>query len=174
MHLNPITGAWNFYGPFLASLRRATNSSSPHDVIDAVVRRARSSQQAQYRQLATWSHRWLAATRATQISARATSWTRGDLTVALRSLTGLRQPDGGTDVVPPCMREPGLTGETAGLALRILEESVATSGRVCRPVVLNVRQAQSYRLRRSSNRNDLDAYLHAEVAKHVAHWRAAA
>ncbi|ALG07446.1 hypothetical protein AOZ06_11405 [Kibdelosporangium phytohabitans] len=62
----------------------------------------------------------------------------------------------------------------ADLLLRILEREMERLLPGGTPVVLDVRRSKTYRLRRNTNRHELDALLAGEAAKYVAHWQAAA
>lgn len=174
MYLDPSTGGWHFYGPFLAGMRRAANSTDPDQVVEAVVQRSRAAQQQHYRQLAEGFRHWWPTIQATGVRAPDGVWTNGELTVKVRQLLGLRRPAGSTEIVLPYLKEPELSRDTAELGLRILERMAETAASGVIPVVLDVRRGKTFRLRRNTNRSDLDALLAGEAAKYVTLWRTAA
>lgn len=176
MYLDPISMGSAFYGPFRHALRRAVNAPDPERVLAETVAKARVVQKSHFEALQAGFVQWWRKTPATGVLVASSCWRRGELavTIANRSSLGLRYRDSRTEIVLPYLKEPELSAEDAYPALRILEREADELLPGAVPVVLDVRRAKPLRLRKNTNRGDLDAYLEAEAAKYLAHWQAAA
>ncbi|MBE1471658.1 hypothetical protein [Kibdelosporangium phytohabitans] len=174
MYLDPTNQAATFYEPIRSAFRRAVSSIDPAVVLDGAVRKATKAQLPHYEELQSGFMMWWSRTKATGVPVRDGEWVEGGLVVTLRQLIGVRCTDGTTFVVFPYVKSPEMNQAAADLLLRILEREMERLLPGGTPVVLDVRRSKTYRLRRNTNRHELDALLAGEAAKYVAHWQAAA
>lgn len=176
MYLDPDRRASAFYGPFRAALRRAVNSPDPERVLTRTVAKARPVQRSHFEALRAGFLQWWGKTRATGVPISSGRWQCGQLTINIpnQGCLGLRYRNGRTELVLPYLKEPELTAEDAYPALRILELESDEMLPGAAPAVLDVRRGKLHKLRKNTNRGDLDAYLEAEAAKYLVHWQAAA
>jgi hypothetical protein len=163
-----------FYGPFRTALRRCFNSVTPPLVIAEAVNHANEAQQPHFAELEAGFIRWWRKTKATGVRVANSTWRNGSLEVKLHRLIGLRYSAQKTEVVFPYVKESELTPDAANPMLRVLEQEMPSLLPGARPMLLDVRRGKPFRLRRNTNRNDLDAFLAAEAAKYTTHWQSAA
>lgn len=174
MYLDPDSKASYFYEPIRVALRRALNSVTPHQEFGKAIDRCNASQYSHFVELERGFSKWWRRVKATGIKVTAGAWHAGDLDVTLHNLLGLRHPGDKTEVVLPYLKEIALTPDAANPILRVLEREMADLLPGASPTVLDVRRGSAFKLRRNTNRADLDALLTAEAAKYTAHWHAAA
>lgn len=176
IYIDETSLAWTFYAPFRSALRRAVSSPDASEVMSEAVRQARPVQQPHFQQLHEGFQRWWGKVKATGVPMESAAWDSGELsvTVSRRSALALRHRDGHAEVVLPYLKEPVLGTDSANLALRVLEYLMPVLLPGATPVVLDVRRGKALRLRRNTNRAELDALLAAEAAKYLTHWTAMA
>ncbi|MCA1186483.1 MULTISPECIES: hypothetical protein [unclassified Saccharopolyspora] len=174
MHLDPDRKASYFYDPIRVALRRALNSVTPQQEFSKAIDRANVTQYLHFVELERGFSKWSRKVNATGVKVTAGAWRAGDLDVTLHNLLGLRHSSGKTEAVLPYLKEAALTPDAANPILRVLEREMPALLVGASPVVLDVRRGSSFKLRRNTNRADLDALLTAEAAKYTAHWHAVA
>ena len=174
MYLDPDSKASSFYEPIRVALRRALNSVTPHQEFSKAIDRARSSQYPHFIELEAGFNKWWGASKATGLKVAPSGWHSGDLNVTLRNLLGLRHATKKTEVILPYLKDPELTKDAAKPMLRVLEQAMPDLMPGATPRILDLRRGHSFKLRRDTNRADLDALLTAEAAKYTTHWYAAA
>ncbi|MDA3630649.1 hypothetical protein OU415_34840 [Saccharopolyspora sp. WRP15-2] len=174
LYLDPKNKGGYFYSPIRTALRRAFNSVAPAEELARAVNKADDKQYAHFVALEAGFVRWSRKVKATGIKVSEAVWTAGNLDVQLNNLIGLRYANDKTEVVLPYLKEPELSSEAANLMLRVLEREMPHLLSSAHPMVLDVRRGKPFRLRRNTNRNDLDALLAGEAAKYTTHWQSSA
>jgi hypothetical protein len=96
------------------------------------------------------------STGGTGVRVRFATWTRGELTVALRDVFGLRLRSGRRLAVLPCLGSHELRQSDADVLLRIIEQSIDRLLPGSQPVVLDTRRGKKFTLHSRKNRRDLD------------------
>lgn len=176
MYTDPDSKGSVFYGPIRTALRRALNSPTPQQEFVRAVDDAGPSQYPHFIELERGFSRWWRSSRARSAGVKVSGAVRRieGLNVTLHNLLGLRYANNETAVILPYLKDRPLSSDIANPVLRLLELEMAQLLPGAHPVILDVRQAQSFKLRKNTNRDDLDALLRGEAAKYATHWRAAA
>lgn len=163
--------AYYFYGPVESSLRRAVASTDPAAELADLVDRATSDvQRRHFGQLRDGMLGFQRRHRASLVPVQSGQvWSAPHLEVLIRQHLGLLI-DGQAWVVLLYLKERELTQSAANGALWVLEsemESLLPGGRA---MVLDVRRAKTWRLRRNANRPGLQGWLWGEAAAYASHW----
>ena len=174
MYNDPESQAFHGYESIKSGMKRAISSTDAEAELAAVIAKATKQMAPHYEAIATGFIAWRGRSKGTGVRARDAAWASGNLTVTLRHIIGLRQPDGSELAVLTYVKEPVLTQDSADLLLRIMDLEMGNILPGATSTVLDARRGKPFRLRRNANKPDLDAALAAEAAKYVTHWTAVA
>ncbi|GAA2988519.1 hypothetical protein [Actinokineospora diospyrosa] len=160
-----------FYQPILAAIEVAARAQDPAAVLaEAVAAAELTGQPRAYEEVAAGFLAWWRKARLTPVDCAATILRVGGLELTVAPHLAVRGRSGGLQVVLFHLKEAPLTRDGANAALRLLAVCAADLLAGAEPLVVDLRRAKEYRLSRSTNLDNLDAWLAAEAAAYTTHW----
>jgi hypothetical protein len=157
-------------------MKNAVNAADPDAILAKCVQQASPDrgQRTAFQAIADGFTTWHRSTSSTGVRVPFATWTRGELTVTLRDVFGLRMSSSRMMVVLPYVGGHQLQQADADVILTIIEQSIDRLLPGAQPVVLDTRRSKKFTLHCRKNRRDLDDAITGEVARYVTHWQAAA
>ncbi|KAA2258542.1 hypothetical protein F0L68_22030 [Solihabitans fulvus] len=175
MYLDPDRKPWNYYGPMVRAIRRAAADPDPEFVLDAAARAVQDTSKGRhFAELRDGFLSWWASARCTVVKVGSTTLRQPGVEISVAPQLGVREQDGGRLAVFLYLKEPPLTGQTAKIPLRVLENAMEDILPGAGARILDVRRGKLLRLPANAPSRRLDAAIAGGLASYATIWQAIA